>query len=189
MAGSANPGIPLIMIGRTKTISWGITAALTDVSDLYREKLSFSGDQYFLDGEWKDLEVVSHSLKVKGKDEPVRFDIKYTHRGPVITSQIIKNAQVLFGSQIPIHDDLGSFSLVWASHYTGESMFALLQDMMRSKTLYDVKKGVRKVKQWRSIPANIVMADKSGNIGYMLLSSSPMRKGEYPYLGCRVMDG
>jgi len=32
------PGIPLVLIGRTENISWGITAALTDVSDLYREK-------------------------------------------------------------------------------------------------------------------------------------------------------
>ena len=33
------------------------------------------------------------------------------------------------------------------------------------------------------------MADTSGNIGYMLASSSPKRKGDYPNLGCRVLDG
>lgn len=34
-----------------------------------------------------------------------------------------------------------------------------------------------------------MLADSSGNIGYMLLSTSPMRKNEYPHLGCRVLDG
>jgi penicillin amidase len=33
------------------------------------------------------------------------------------------------------------------------------------------------------------MADTSGNIAYMLTSASPVRKNEYPYLGCRVLDG
>ena len=36
---------------------------------------------------------------------------------------------------------------------------------------------------------NIVLADRAGNIGYMLVSSSPKRKGDYPNLGCRVFDG
>jgi len=38
-------------------------------------------------------------------------------------SSLIKNAQVLFGSQIPIHEDSGVFSFVWAGAYSGESMF------------------------------------------------------------------
>ena len=48
---------------------------------------------------------------------------------------------------------------------------------------------MKNIKEWRSIPANIVMADRKGNIGYMLLSGSPKRKNDYPYLGCKVLDG
>lgn len=48
---------------------------------------------------------------------------------------------------------------------------------------------MRKIGKWISVPQNVVMADTSGNIGYMLLSTSPIRKNEYPYLGCRVLDG
>jgi len=33
------------------------------------------------------------------------------------------------------------------------------------------------------------MADTSGNIGYMLASSIPIRKDKTPYIGCRVLDG
>ena len=46
IAGSAKSGIPFILIGRTNNISWGITAAITDVSDLYRETLSDDGSKY-----------------------------------------------------------------------------------------------------------------------------------------------
>lgn len=44
MVGASLPGAPLIMIGKTKKFSWGITAAMTDVSDLYRETLDDSGN-------------------------------------------------------------------------------------------------------------------------------------------------
>lgn len=39
------------------------------------------------------------------------------------------------------------------------------------------------------MPASIVMADDSGNIGYALLSPSPIRKNWYPYLGMNIIDG
>lgn len=37
--GSSHPGIPFILIGRSQHMSWGVTAALTDVSDLFREEI------------------------------------------------------------------------------------------------------------------------------------------------------
>ena len=83
------PGVPLILIGRTKYLSWGITAALADVADLYREKIV--GNKYELDGEMIDLKIVSHDIKVKDSDS-VKFDLQYTHRGPVLTSKAIRNA-------------------------------------------------------------------------------------------------
>ena len=58
VAGSSNPGIPLILIGRTKNVSWGITAALTDVSDLFREKIDEKEEKYLVEGEWRQLKTV-----------------------------------------------------------------------------------------------------------------------------------
>ena len=60
------PGVPFILIGRTKDISWGITAALADVADLYREKII--GNKYELDGKMVDLNILKHDIKVKDGD-------------------------------------------------------------------------------------------------------------------------
>lgn len=38
--GASHPGIPFILIGKTNKYSWGMTSALTDSSDLFREKLN-----------------------------------------------------------------------------------------------------------------------------------------------------
>lgn len=35
ISGASVPGVPLIAIGRNKKVSWGITAALNDISDLW----------------------------------------------------------------------------------------------------------------------------------------------------------
>lgn len=119
-------GLPLVQIGRTTNITWGVTAAVTDTSDLYKEKISEDGNQYKLDGEWKDLKVEPHKIKVKGRDEPEIFDLKYTHRGPVISSNLMSNAVVLFGSKIPIHEATGNYSLAWSGHQPGESFLELI---------------------------------------------------------------
>ena len=36
---------------------------------------------------------------------------------------------------------------------------------------------------------NLVLADNSGNIGYIHAASLPIRKNTTPYIGCRVLDG
>lgn len=61
--------------------------------------------------------------------------------------------------------------------------------MSESKTILEAKEKVHALGVWNSVPINVVLADTSGNIGYMLLSTSPLRKNEYPYLGCHIMDG
>lgn len=96
---------------------------------------------------------------------------------------------MLFGSQIPIGEDFGTFSLAWAGHVPGESLLQGLDQMAKSKDLPEFYQGIKSIGTYLSVPQNLVLADTSGNIGYMLLSSSPKRGNEYPYLGCRVLDG
>ena len=58
MIGSSHPGIPMIFIGKTNHFSWGVTAVLSDVSDLYEEKLNKEQNQYYVDKEWRDLDII-----------------------------------------------------------------------------------------------------------------------------------
>lgn len=179
----------MILFGRTNEITWGITAAMTDTSDVYREHLSDNETQYLVDGEWRDFKTVDYSIKVKGEDEPVKFELKLTHRGPLLPAGLIKNAQSLFSAKIPVYETFGQFSLAWGGHYPGESMFGLTQGMARSRTLEELRTKVQALKEWRGPSLNIVLADNSGNIGYTLTSSSPMRKHEYPHMGSRMLEG
>lgn len=68
-------------------------------------------------------------------------------------------------------------------------MFESHEIMRNSKTILEVREKIHNLGVWYSVPLNVVIADTSGNIGYQLLSSSPLRRNEYPYLGCHIMDG
>jgi len=77
------------MIVKTPYIAWGATSSRTDLSDLYREQLSEDGLKYLVDGEWRSLEVISEKIKCKGKPDGVDFNIRLTHRGPLIDTDVL----------------------------------------------------------------------------------------------------
>jgi penicillin amidase len=84
---------------------------------------------------------------------------------------------------------MGNFSFAWTGHLSGESLMTALLSMRTSKNLHEMKEKMMSQKEWRSAPLNLVFSDRAGNIGYALASTAPQRKNDYPYLGCRVLDG
>jgi len=39
------------------------------------------------------------------------------------------------------------------------------------------------------LPANLILADTFGDIAFMMLSPSPIRKNKTPFIGSRILDG
>ena len=78
--GASLPGIPMIAIGRSRDISWGITNSKADVSDWYYEKID--GDKYFHDGQWKPMTPRKETIKIRGQPD-LEYNIWHTHHGPV----------------------------------------------------------------------------------------------------------
>ena len=56
-------------MGRTKNITWGLTAAIVDNSDLWEEEFNEDATKYLVDGEWKDLKIIEEVFRVKGKPD------------------------------------------------------------------------------------------------------------------------
>lgn len=59
---------------------------------------------------------------------------------------------------------------------------------MGSKNIPEFKTNVKSaIKKWNSVSVNMLMADNSGNIGYMLGSSIPIRNNSAPFRGVIAM--
>ena len=54
-----------------------------NTADIWEEKLNEAETDYFVDNEWRKLEVIKETIKIKSQPDQV-LDVKLTHRGPVI---------------------------------------------------------------------------------------------------------
>jgi len=112
LSGASVPGIPLMAIGRNKKVSWGVTAALNDISDLWQETISEDGSTYLVDGQQKEISYRTEIIKVKGQED-VNLQVGFTHRGPIISSTIIGGGAALFGGALPSLKSEKKFSFGW----------------------------------------------------------------------------
>jgi len=97
---------------------------------------------------------------------------------------MLKHVQELFFHPIPVHESDGEFSFAWTGHTPGESFLEMYNLIDEVDNLVEFKDRLQSsVDKWISSPISMVMADRSGNIGYALLSCSPIRSNETPFMG------
>ena len=155
------PGSPILLIGFTKNVAWGMTALGADQADLFLLKTEPDHpNQYLFDGQWRDMEVLSETIKVRdGRERTIT--VRQTHLGPVVTSLAmgIRAGDEVALKRIPICEpDRDTFGGALA--------------MMRAKNVYEFQAAVG---GWRFPSANCVFGDSQGNIGYKTILALPIR--------------
>lgn len=84
------PGLPQIISGRSKYLTFGVTAGHTDTFDFFEERIR-DDTHYFYDGEWQPLRSKVEKFFVKGEPEPRLHTLYSTHRGPLLKDSIFKH--------------------------------------------------------------------------------------------------
>jgi len=155
------PGSPILLIGFTPHVAWGLTALGADQADLFLLKTDPNRpDQYCYDGQWRDMEVRTETIRVRN-GRPRTLTLRQTHLGPVVTplAMGIRRGDEVALKRIPIcepqHDTLGG---------------ALA--MIRAR---DIREFQQALGGWRFPSANCVFGDTKGNIGYKTILALPIR--------------
>ncbi|MEI6048523.1 MAG: penicillin acylase family protein [Bacteroidota bacterium] len=159
VTGVVVPGEPFIVAGHNEKIAWGMTNLMVDDIDLFAEKINpENANQYYFDGEWKNMVVKKEIIKIKGgKLDSVI--IKYTHRGPVISGfRDINNA---------------SLSMRWSGYDKSDEIKAVCL-LNRASGWADFRSALN---SFRSVSQNFVYADIDGNIGLNTGGGIAIRKG------------
>ena len=166
--GAAIPGMPGIMVGRTRHVAFGVTNAYGDVQDLYVETLDPSNKDNYMDG-GKSLPftVITENIRIKDKSAPGGFreqalKIRYTRRGPVITDH-------------PGLGPLGDKLLVLRS--TDAEVLAPqigIEGMLTAANAQDFDKEVQKIDL---MMFNFVFGDDQGAIAHRATGAVPIRTG------------
>ncbi|HEX2227172.1 MAG TPA: penicillin acylase family protein [Candidatus Binatia bacterium] len=159
--GATLPGCPGVQVGHNRCIAWGITAALCDDVELYREKIHrLEPDLYELDGRWQVMNRQRETIPIRGK-RPAERTVRWTRHGPVITD---------FKRQSSSSEVL---SLRWTAHEASEDFHALYT-LNRARNWHEFLEAL----SYQAAPAlNIVYADNAGNIGFSLAGKVPLRGG------------
>ncbi len=158
VAGAMFAGAPAFPIGHNGFACWGVTAGLTDNTDLFIETLGPDGKSVReSDGSFTPCEVVRETIRIKGQPDVVE-EILVTPRGPVISPLI---------SEIP---EVISLRAVWL-----EAM--PVSGFVGAVTGKDFESFRKPFAAWPLLPLNLVYADSTGTIGWQLVGQVPVRKG------------
>ena len=159
VTGVVVPGQPFIVAGHNEKIAWGMTNLSVDDIDLFAEKINpADSDQYFFNGEWKNMKVREEIIKIKGGTEK-SLKLRFTHRGPVISGMENVNDAVL--------------SMRWAGYDPSDEIRSVYL-LNRASNWEEFRTALS---FFRSISQNFVYADVDGNIGLNSGGGIALRKG------------
>jgi penicillin amidase len=167
VSGATMPGIPAIVTGASAEAAWGITSAMPDDADWYRETLHPSDPQlYLFEGEWRRLKTQVEEVGVRGGPSR-RIAIRYIPRG---------------GADCPLLSDvlpLGvPLSLRWTGLEPSRELDAFLTTC-RARGLEEFRDALKDF----ALPAqNFLYADRHGSTAYFCAGRFPRRRrGASPF--------
>jgi len=165
ISGATVPGLPFTVLGQNRKIAWGVTAAETDVQDLFIEKLNPENDTEYLtpDGQ-RAFTVITERIRVKGKKDE-RVKVRFSRHGPVLSDHNPALARLAGKGKVialrtpalePV--DKTAAALYGINHAT------------------DWKSFRNALRNWQAPHMNISYADSAGNIGLIAPGRVPIRK-------------
>ena len=166
VVGQSLPGAPGVIAGHTAGVAWGYTNAMVDDSDLFIERVDPADSTRYLTPDGSEpFRVREESIRVRGHEEPVRFVVRETRHGPVMT---------------PVEEVAGDelLSYRWAAHGPSTTFEAILA-MNRANTAADL---IDAMARFTGPHQNVVFADTAGDFGYWLAGALPRRRSGRPPL-------
>jgi penicillin amidase len=144
-------------VGHKGHVAWGVTAGLTDNTDLFLETIGPDGASVReADGTFRPCPVIEERIEVKGSADVVERVVT-SPRGPVVSP--------IF----PGVDGAISLRAVWLDPLPLRGFLGV----HRAATVEEFRKPFE---HWPILPLNVVMADTFGTIGYQLIGRLPVRK-------------
>ena len=160
VVGMTIPGVPHVIAGHNKAVAWGFTNVMMDDVDLFIERRDpRDSTRYLVPGGSESFRVRVDTIRVKGREQPIVFNIRSTRHGPVLSDVDEK----LRGSDI--------IAVQWAALDTSRS-FRAFNALNNARTAEEVKLALR---DFNNPHQNVVYADTAGNFGYQMAGRIPQR--------------
>lgn len=178
--GATIPGLPAVVIGRNRTIAWGMTSNHVDVVDLFRERLDSDGKMAEFQGQMEPLTVSTETIRVAGQDD-VQLQVRRTRHGPLVSDAIMANRSP--GSTLP---PLEPLAMQWSGITADDPTIATFLQLNQAQSWEDFQAALR---GYRGPSQNFVYADVNGNIGFYMPGYVPVRTRDNPSIPVEGWSG
>jgi penicillin amidase len=166
------PGVPFVALGHNARIAWGMTTTNADVQDLAIERVDVGRKRAMYRGEWVPVEITPAHIPVRGRSQPLPFEVWKTRNGPIFADADLDwdaPPTWLSPDDRPAEEQR-AYSLRWDA--TGDLATAF-EAMNRAGDWTAFTSAVASL----APSMNIVYADTGGNIGYVMSGKLPVRAG------------
>lgn len=169
------PGSPILLIGFTDKVAWGVTALGADQADLFMLKTDAAHpNHYEFDGQYRPMTVFKETIRIKGQDS-MDLTVRETHLGPVIT-------EFSFAREGDPEIALKRIPICETNRETVQAAIA----MMRAEDAHAFDAALA---GWQFPSINIVFGDRMGNIGYRVAAAIPVRSRQDATQGRTAQPG
>lgn len=164
--GATIPGLPAVVIGRNRSIAWGLTNLYADTQDLFRERLDARGTAAEFEGRMEPLQFRRENIAVHGR-EPKALTIRISRHGPLISD--------IEARKKPTGDAKAQdvFALRWTALDPDDTSIISL---LRINTAGDWHEFRGALGHLVAPALGYVYADTRGNIGFVAAGRIPIRR-------------
>jgi penicillin amidase len=157
--GATMPGVPGLVMGRNRNLSFGFTYGFMDMVDYFIEECRNGacrrGDEF------RPMELRSETIYRKG-DEPLHITVRENDLGVLECDPLASNLSDGF-----------YLTRAWSAQREGAAVsLDALATLQKATTVPDGQMAARRV----SISCNWLLADREGNIGYQQSGLMPVRR-------------
>jgi penicillin amidase len=169
--GGTIPGMPLVLVGRSERLGWGLTSSYLDDQDVVIEKINPENAEEYLTSEGpKPFTSRQSILNIKGED-PVTLTLRWSQSGPILPGGHYDLASVTPAGTVA--------ALEWtALSDTDTSMMAA----MRLMTAGSVTEAISASKLFIAPSQNLMLADANG-IAMQVIGAMPLRDATHATMG------
>ena len=179
--GGTIPGIPLVPVGRSEQLAWGLTYSYMDNQDVYFEKLDPSNDTRYLTPKgYRDFRSRISVIPVRD-EAPVSVRLRWTENGPVIPARSDLSDLVPDGHVA---------SLAWTMLRPNNTTMTAGIRLMKSAS---VGEALEMGRWYRAPSMNLMLADRK-EIAMQMIGAQPRRhvfhetKGRKPSAGWKHVN-
>ncbi len=162
LAGATSPGVPGVVIGRSRDLAWGFTTTHSDTQDVFVETPAGPDNYEAPDGP-RPFAVREEAVAVRGAAGPVRFRVRETRHGPVISDLDPEGAAP--GGRV--------LAVSMANLAPDDTSAAGLLALNRARTVAEGRAAAALI---TSPPQNLMLADAAGGIAMVLTGRTPVRR-------------